>query len=234
VHRRDPLSGVEQVAFAEEVSSVVRHSARNKLAAARNAGTYIQRRLSKTEEWRQEARIQQFYDLMVKELDGVGELLDPRESMDHFFTRRIERVAADGCIRQAVDTARADDPSRDVVRADAREGHVSADARELSLGIRCLVENAIEAGAGVVEVSGELAEDRYVIEVSDDGSGIPESSRELALTPFFTTKADHAGLGLGVARRIARRYGGELSLGTSRLGGLSAILKLPASHEGGT
>ena len=229
MNRRDPLSGVEQVAFAEEVSSVVRHSARNKLAAARNAGTYIQRRLSKTEEWRQEARIQTFYELMVKELDGVGELLDPRESLDHFFTRRIERVAADGCIRQAIDATRVDDPSRDLVRTDAGEGHVSADARELALAIRCLVENALEAGGRVVEVSGTLAQDRYGIEVSDDGPGIPESSRELALTPFFTTKADHAGLGLGVARRIARRYGGELSLGTSRLGGLSAVLKLPAS-----
>jgi signal transduction histidine kinase len=233
VNRRDPLSGVEQVAFAEEVSSVVRHTARNKIAAARNAATYIQRRLSKTEDWRKDARIQTFYELMEKELDSVGELLDPRESLGHFFTRQIESVAADRCIREAVDAARVDGPTPPVVRAEAREGNVTVDSRELTLGIRCLVENAIEAGAGVVEISGALAQDRYAIEVSDDGPGIPESRREEALQPFFSTKPGHPGLGLGVARRVARRYGGALSLGTSRLGGLSVVVRLPPSTEGG-
>lgn len=229
---RDPLDGVERVAFAEEVSSAMRHAVRNKLAAARNAATYIQRRLSKTEAWQSDARIPTFHGLIESELDAAGGLLDPKDTLAHVFTRHAERVSASRCIREAVAHARVGTDAAPSVRVEAPDdAEVMVDPRELTLAVRCLVENAVEAtqGKGPVSVRGSRDGDRFVIEVTDDGPGIEESRREEAMRAFFTTKPGHAGVGLPIARRIARRYDGAFALGTSPSGGLVARIDLPTS-----
>ncbi len=68
----------------------------------------------------------------------------------------------------------------------------------------------------------------------DDGPGIPEKNREDVFKPFF--RLDEArnlddsgtGLGLAIARDIARSHGGNVTLGDSPLGGLRAIIRVPA------
>jgi two-component system osmolarity sensor histidine kinase EnvZ len=69
--------------------------------------------------------------------------------------------------------------------------------------------------------------------VDDDGPGIPEERREEAFRPFHrldegrNLQAGGVGLGLAIARDIARAHGGDITLGTSRLGGLRATIRLP-------
>ena len=71
------------------------------------------------------------------------------------------------------------------------------------------------------------------IEVDDNGPGIPPGERENVFKPFY--RLDHArnqdtgnsGLGLAIARDIARAHGGDVSLGDSPLGGLRAIIRVP-------
>jgi two-component system osmolarity sensor histidine kinase EnvZ len=68
----------------------------------------------------------------------------------------------------------------------------------------------------------------------DDGPGIPEDAREDVFKPFF--RLDEArnlddsgtGLGLAIARDIARSHGGNVTLGDSPLGGLRAMIRIPA------
>ncbi len=71
------------------------------------------------------------------------------------------------------------------------------------------------------------------IEVDDDGPGIPIAERDNVFKPFY--RLDHArnqdegntGLGLAIARDIARSHGGDITLGQSSLGGLRAIISVP-------
>jgi two-component system, OmpR family, osmolarity sensor histidine kinase EnvZ len=73
-----------------------------------------------------------------------------------------------------------------------------------------------------------------VLNVDDDGPGIPAEMREEVFKPFV--RLDEArnqdeggsGLGLAIARDIARSHGGDISLGESPLGGLRATVRLPA------
>jgi signal transduction histidine kinase len=229
----DPLEAVERVAFAEEVSSSMRHAVRNKIAAARNAATYMQRKLSKTDAWQSEARIQTFHELIGTELDAAGLLLDPKDLLAHLFTRHPERVRVSRCAGEAVHRARVGAGASTVLVDTSDDAEILVDPRELALAIRCLVENAVEAtrGEGHVSVRGSREDGRVVIEIVDDGPGIVESQRQEALRPFFTTKPGHAGLGLGIATRIARRYEGELALGTSAKGGLVASIMLPVAGD---
>jgi two-component system osmolarity sensor histidine kinase EnvZ len=95
-----------------------------------------------------------------------------------------------------------------------------------------LVNNAVRF-ADHVAVSAGRQDGSLVVEVEDNGPGIPEGEREHVFRPFY--RLDHArnqdsgstGLGLAIARDIARIHGGDIALGRSRLGGLKAVLKVP-------
>jgi two-component system osmolarity sensor histidine kinase EnvZ len=95
-----------------------------------------------------------------------------------------------------------------------------------------LVNNAARF-AEHVKVTAERQDGSLSVTVEDDGPGIPEAEREHVFRPFY--RLDHArnqdsgstGLGLAIARDIARIHGGDITLDRSPLGGLKAVLKVP-------
>jgi two-component system osmolarity sensor histidine kinase EnvZ len=102
----------------------------------------------------------------------------------------------------------------------------------LKRAIMNLVTNAARFGDHVV--IRVATEGRWVrIEVDDDGPGIPEKERENVFRPFYrldnarNQDEGNSGLGLAIARDIAKSHGGEIALGQSSMGGLRAIISLP-------
>ncbi|MCC2098086.1 MAG: HAMP domain-containing protein [Hyphomicrobiales bacterium] len=95
-----------------------------------------------------------------------------------------------------------------------------------------LVANAQRFGSRI-EVSAAHEGRFLVINVDDDGPGIPAQSREDVFRPFMrldqARNQDHAGTGLGlaIARDIARIHGGDIQLHDSHLGGLRATVRVP-------
>jgi len=95
-----------------------------------------------------------------------------------------------------------------------------------------LVSNAVRFGDQVIIRA--ATEGQWVrIEVDDDGPGIPPDERANVFKPFY--RLDHArnqdegntGLGLAIARDIAKSHGGDITLGESSMGGLRAIISVP-------
>jgi two-component system osmolarity sensor histidine kinase EnvZ len=96
-----------------------------------------------------------------------------------------------------------------------------------------LVSNAARHGDSIA-ISANHESRWLVVHVDDDGPGIPPEHREEVFKPFV--RLDEArnqdeggsGLGLSIARDIARAHGGDVILGDSPLGGLRATVRLPA------
>ena len=100
---------------------------------------------------------------------------------------------------------------------------------------RCLtnlVENAVHHGAQVA-ISAVRRDDVVSVAIEDDGPGIPEEQREEVFKPFFrlddarNPRTGGAGLGLAIARDVARGHGGDIRMSGGSLGGLRAELRLP-------
>ena len=94
-----------------------------------------------------------------------------------------------------------------------------------------LIDNALDAVAagGRVEVKARREGNRVVVEVNDDGPGIPAEIRDRIFEPFFTTKdvGKGVGLGLDMVRRTLERHDGEIDL-ESRPGRTVFRVRLPA------
>jgi len=95
-----------------------------------------------------------------------------------------------------------------------------------------LIDNAVRYG-GSAEVEVCDSDQSVTLTVTDGGPGIPPESLEKVFDPFFRlerSRARHSGgtgLGLGIARNIARAHGGDLVLRNRVQGGLLAELTLP-------
>ncbi|MBN9033590.1 MAG: HAMP domain-containing protein [Rhizobiales bacterium] len=88
--------------------------------------------------------------------------------------------------------------------------------------------------AGRLDMEARHSAKWLTITFDDDGPGIPEAARDDVFKPFFrldearNLDASGTGLGLAIARDIARSHGGDITLGDSPLGGLRAIIRIPA------
>ena len=96
-----------------------------------------------------------------------------------------------------------------------------------------LVDNAVKYGGGA-RVNILRDTDRVTVVVDDDGPGIPPEEQEKVFAPFY--RRDPArdpakagvGLGLSIARTVAREHGGDVTLRNRETGGLSVLIELPA------
>jgi two-component system osmolarity sensor histidine kinase EnvZ len=95
-----------------------------------------------------------------------------------------------------------------------------------------LVTNATRFGDYVV-IRASVDKEWLRIDVDDDGPGIPPAERDNVFRPFYrlgdgrNQDTSNTGLGLAIARDIARSHGGDISLSESSMGGLRATVRVP-------
>jgi len=99
-----------------------------------------------------------------------------------------------------------------------------------------LLDNACKWADSQVVLSIGQSIDGFVIEVQDDGPGIPEAERAQVFSrgTRLDEQASGHGLGLGIVRDIVDAWGGVLQLETGELGGLLVRVRLPARKQRAT
>ena len=118
------------------------------------------------------------------------------------------------------------------IRRRRRDLVIPLKRNAMKRAIANLVSNAARFGDQIV-IRAATERGWLRVEVDDDGPGIPEGERENVFRPFY--RLDHArnqdegnsGLGLAIARDIAKSHGGDVTLGESSMGGLRAIIRVP-------
>ncbi|MGA7271024.1 MAG: HAMP domain-containing sensor histidine kinase [Acidimicrobiia bacterium] len=119
-------------------------------------------------------------------------------------------------VHEVTDLLVASDGARDAVVSMPTGVMVDADPKRVQQVIRNLMENARKYGGEQVLVEGFSHGDHYVVVVADNGSGVPDGSVEQIFEHFEQlSKGDSRsssgiGLGLPIARRLARAMGGEV------------------------
>ena len=99
-----------------------------------------------------------------------------------------------------------------------------------------LFDNACKWARHRVRVVARERVGRAILKIDDDGPGLADDAREAVMQRGIRLdeSVPGSGLGLSIVRDIAGLYGGEVTLERGELGGLCAVLALPAARTAGT
>ncbi|CAL9434089.1 HAMP domain-containing sensor histidine kinase [Streptomyces sp. Tu 3180] len=178
------------------------------------------------------------------------ELLDLDGAVED--TVRLQHLAADLLLLARLDAgerpadalvdlaalAREEAAGRTGVTVDTEPAEVTGSRGQLGRLLANLLDNARRHARERVTVTVRREGDRVVLGVADDGEGVAEADRERIFERFVRLDAARsrdeggAGLGLAIARDVAVRHGGTLTVGSAPTGGALFELRLPPAGRG--
>ena len=224
VKRADRLSAVGQLAAG------LAHEVRNPLASIEGAIDILEKDPS-TE------RRAEFLPIIKLECRRLGRLLTNLLDFARPRPPQVESVRVDSLIDSVLAlTSHTAEKASIVLRKNLAPGLplIPCDPEQLKQVILNLTLNAIQAmtGGGEITVSARKDEERIVIQVADQGTGIPEEELDRIFDPFYTTKQTGTGLGLSVAYQIIAQHQGTITGTRNPEKGMTFSIRLPLVQNG--
>jgi len=217
----------EQSRALSALSAEIAHELKNPLASVKGLGALVAKDL--------DGRPAERMGVLRREVDRMQEILDELLNFSRpLVPLSMERVdagaLADDVMRMHEGTA----VDRGVhMSVTSERVELTCDPRKVRQILINLVQNALHASAPGEEVAIAIegAGPEILFSVEDRGPGLSAELRERAFEPGVTTKEDGSGIGLVVARSLARQHGGDLTLKDREGGGCRATLRLPREPE---
>lgn len=226
------LIAADRMAAVGRLAAGLAHEVRNPLASLSGSVQLLQRLSSGDSGGEQD----QLFNIVVRETDRLNHLVSdflgyarPAEVRATRFLlaellREVDVFFRQGEGREGFDLA-ADVPA-DVAMVGDRE--------QIEALLLNLFRNSIEAGGGKarVTVRAGIEGGELVLDVADDGPGIPADIAERAFEPFVSSKAGGTGLGLATVHRIVENHGGKVGFENRKEGGVAFHMRFPVRAGG--
>jgi signal transduction histidine kinase len=229
----------DRLAALGEMAAAIAHEVKNPLAGIEVMAGVLKRQVPDS------ADAQAILGDIIKEAKMANAIV--LEVLD--FVRpirlQVERVSLGEVLQSAITMAESKVPRGEVVVSCALADQlpdIHGDQYQLRQVFTNLLTNAFEAlgGRGHVAIgAGALVPDEepaaadghgvpaVVVEVSDDGPGVPSEVIDRIFNPFFTTKPQGSGLGLAIVRKIVDAHDGQIDVGPRPEGGTRFRVTLP-------
>ena len=215
------LVSAQRTSAWADVARRIAHEIKNPLTPIQLSAERIRRKFGKviTED---KAVFEQCTETIVRQVDDIRRMVDEFSRFARMPKPVIEGEDAADTVRQAVFLMRVGHPDVDI-EADIKEEPLRAkfDRRLISQALTNIIKNATEAieavpagemERGRIDVIATRENDDIVIDVVDNGIGLPKVSRARLLEPYVTTREKGTGLGLAIVGRVLEDHGGRIEL----------------------
>jgi two-component system nitrogen regulation sensor histidine kinase NtrY len=215
------LVSAQRTSAWADVARRIAHEIKNPLTPIQLSAERIRRKFGKviTED---KAVFEQCTDTIVRQVDDIRRMVDEFSRFARMPKPVIEGEDVADTVRQAVFLMRVGHPDIDI-EAEIKEEPMRAqfDRRLISQALTNIIKNATEAieavpagelGKGRIDVIAARENDDIVIDVIDNGIGLPKVSRARLLEPYVTTREKGTGLGLAIVGRVLEDHGGRIEL----------------------
>jgi two-component system nitrogen regulation sensor histidine kinase NtrY len=215
------LVSAQRTSAWADVARRIAHEIKNPLTPIQLSAERIRRKFGKviTED---KAVFEQCTDTIVRQVDDIRRMVDEFSRFARMPKPVIEGEDVADTVRQAVFLMRVGHPDIHI-EAEIREEPMRAqfDRRLISQALTNIIKNAAEAieavpaaelGKGRIEVVAARENDDILIDVIDNGIGLPKVSRARLLEPYVTTREKGTGLGLAIVGRVLEDHGGRIEL----------------------
>lgn len=231
-----------------DVARRIAHEIKNPLTPIQLSAERIKRRYGKVITEDREV-FDQCTDTIIRQVGDIGRMVDEFSAFARMPKPAMERRDLREVLREAAFLV---EVSRNEIAFERDYGDTPLvgmfDGRLMSQAFGNLIKNAAEATETVtyepgtratIRITARAAGDRIIVEVLDNGRGLPAQNRQRLLEPYVTTREKGTGLGLAIVRKIIEDHGGSLELQDApaeAFGGRGALVRviLPAESPAET
>ncbi len=208
-----------------DVARRIAHEIKNPLTPIQLSAERIRRRYGKQIDQEDRAVFDQCTDTIVRQVEDIGRMVDEFSSFARMPKPTKERSDLRTILKDAVFLR---EMGNNHVSFEKDFGEVPLtglfDQRMLGQAFGNLIKNAVEAIEAVPPDAGRaqpkvfvraIADDpgrRFVVDVIDNGKGLPTENRHRILEPYMTMREKGTGLGLAIVKKIIEDHGGQLEL----------------------
>src|SRR5947208_4816002 len=216
----DLVSAQRTSAWAD-VARRIAHELKNPLTPIQLSAERLRRKFGKviTED---KSIFEQCTDTIVRQVDDIRRMVDEFSRFARMPKPVMEGEDAADTVRQAVFLMKVAHPDLEI-ETDIKQDPLQAqfDRRLISQAVTNIIKNAAEAieqvppeelGKGRIDVIAARENDDIVIDVIDNGIGLPKLARARLLEPYVTTRAKGTRLGLAIVGRVLEDHGGGIEL----------------------
>jgi two-component system nitrogen regulation sensor histidine kinase NtrY len=204
-----------------DVARRIAHEIKNPLTPIQLSAERLRRKYGRaiTED---RAVFEQCTDTIIRQVDDIRRMVDEFSRFARMPKPVIAPEDAADAVRQVVFLMRVGNADIDI-EAELAEEHMPAkfDRRLISQALTNIIKNATEAiqavppaelGRGRIQVFTAREDGDIVIDVIDNGIGLPKENRSRLLEPYVTTREKGTGLGLAIVGKILEDHGGRIEL----------------------
>ncbi|MBI5131879.1 MAG: PAS domain-containing sensor histidine kinase [Rhodopseudomonas palustris] len=204
-----------------DVARRIAHEIKNPLTPIQLSAERIKRKFGKVIV-EDKGIFEQCTDTIVRQVDDIRRMVDEFSRFARMPKPVIEGEDVADTVRQVVFLMRVGHPDVDI-ETEIKDDPLRArfDRRLISQALTNIIKNATEAieavppeelGKGKIEVVAARDGDDVIIDVIDNGIGLPKQSRSRLLEPYVTTREKGTGLGLAIVGRVLVDHGGGIEL----------------------
>jgi len=182
-------------------------------------------------------------ETIVRHVGDIRQMVDEFSSFARMPEPEMQEVELSSVAEEAVFLQATASPAVTFERAYAEGGvHTRCDRQQIGRAVTNLLQNAVDAidsrrgdadppPPGHVIVRVFEAEDAPLVEVLDNGCGLPTSERGRLTEPYVTTRDKGTGLGLAIVQKIMEDHAGSVTVHNRPEGGAIVRLAFPAAAE---
>ena len=225
-----------------DIARRIAHEIKNPLTPIQLSAERIRRKYGKKLEEDREV-FDKCTDTIIRQVADIGRMVDEFSSFARMPTPIMEVQDIRDVVSEAVFLFQVSCPEIDIKVEVPKEPVIAHfDRRLISQAVTNLVKNASEAIESVQEKDNTLKgkiftkvqvkENNIIIEVTDNGCGLPKNNRNRLMEPYMTTRIKGTGLGLAIVHRITEQHNGTIRLADAplsknRKSGASVSLVIP-------
>jgi signal transduction histidine kinase len=225
----------DRMATLGELAAGTAHEIRNPLTSIRSTIQYLQNRIDDPQD-------KSLAEGLISEVDRINDIIQNMLSFAKLEELKIEKADLKdliGQILKLVENSAKRQGIEITMVCEAATTSIFLDQNLIKQAFINILMNAIQAidgPDGKIRISVRTVESGktgshhdmvFLVEVSDNGQGIPSDLLEKIFDPFYTTKQEGTGLGLSITYSIIHRHGGEIEIRSEPGKGTVTTVKLP-------
>jgi two-component system nitrogen regulation sensor histidine kinase NtrY len=215
------LVAAQRTSAWADIARRIAHEIKNPLTPIQLSAERLKRKYGKviTED---KAVFEQCTDTIVRQVDDIKRMVDEFSRFARMPKPVMTSEDVADTTRQVVFLQRVGNPDIDIeFETEQEKMPAKFDRRLISQALTNIIKNATEAiaavppeqlGKGRIRVAVKRERNEVVIDVIDNGTGLPKENRNRLLEPYVTTREKGTGLGLAIVGRILEEHGGNMEL----------------------